>query len=238
MTKVCDFVEALARAGKEYTEIKNMTDSAFGGKSLSKSAIYKIINKVKARESTDDKRHLNPKKTKRTMDIIAAVAGNVKADRHITCRDLAIAHGVPFGTMHNILHEELGLVKKSASLVPKLLSSEQKEERVRICSEFVAAVDRSSMTTLDQIITMDETMVSYHTPQTKRQSKQWIEKGKPGPIKAKVHASRTKQMLLAFFDSKGLVYTHIIPKGTAINANYILVVLGKFMMHLRKKRPR
>ncbi len=44
-------------------------------------------------------------------------------------------------------------------------------------------------------------------------------------------------MLLAFFDSKGLVNTHIVPKGTAINANYILVVLGKFMVHLRKRRP-
>ncbi len=127
------------------------------------------------------------------------MAGDVKVDRRITCRDLAIALGVPFGTMHNFLHEELGLVKKSASWVAKLLSSEQKDESVQICSEFVAAVDRSSMTMLDQIITMEETMVSYHTPQTKRQSKQWIEKVKPGPIKAKVHASRTKQMLLAFF---------------------------------------
>ncbi len=204
---------------------------------MSKSAIYKIINKVKAGETNEDKRHLNPKKTKRTMDIIAAVATDVKADDRISCRDLASAHGVSFGTMHNILHVELGLVKKSARWVPKLLSPEQKEERVRICTEFVAAVDHSSMAMLDQIITIDETMVSYHTPQTKRQSKQWIEKGKPGPIKAKVHASQTKQMFLAFFDSKGLVYTHIVPKGTAINANYILVVLGKFMVHLRKKRP-
>ncbi len=64
MTNVRDFVAALARSGKSYTEIKNTTDSAFGGKSLSKSAIQKIINKVKAGESTDDKRHLNPKKTK------------------------------------------------------------------------------------------------------------------------------------------------------------------------------
>jgi hypothetical protein len=70
--------------------------------------------------------------------------------------------------MHNILHEELGLVKKSARWVPNLLSTEQKEERVRICSKFVAAVDHSSMTMLDQTITMDETMVSYHTPQTKK----------------------------------------------------------------------
>jgi histone-lysine N-methyltransferase SETMAR len=139
--------------------------------------------------------------------------------------------------MHNILHEELGLVKKSAHWMPKRFSMEQKEERVRISSEFIAAVNHSFMTMLDQIITMDETMVSYHTHQTKRQSKQWIEKGKPGPIKSKVHASRTKQMLLAFFDSKGLVYTHIVPKRTTINANSILVVLGKFMVHLRKKRP-
>ncbi len=32
-------------------------------------------------------------------------------------------------------------------------------------------------------------------------------------MKARVHASQTKQMLLAFFDSKGVVYTHIMPKG-------------------------
>jgi hypothetical protein len=36
-------------------------------------------------------------------------------------------------------------------------------------------------------------------------------------------------MLLAFFDIKGLVYTLIMPIGTTINTNYILVVLGKFM---------
>ncbi len=58
---------------------------------MSKSAIYKIINKVKAWETTQDKRHLNPKKTKRTVDIIPAMAADVKADHHITCRDLASA---------------------------------------------------------------------------------------------------------------------------------------------------
>ncbi len=50
-------------------------------------------------------------------------------------------------------------------------------------------------------------MVSYHTPETKKQSKQWIEKGQPGPIKAMVHASCTIEML-AFFDNKGLIYTN------------------------------
>jgi hypothetical protein len=79
--------------------------------------------------------------------------------------------------------------------------------------------------------------VSYHTPQTKRQSKQWIKKGSPGPVKAKVEASHTKQMLVTFFDKKGLVYTHIVPRGVTINANYTIIFLGKFMKHLRIKRP-
>jgi hypothetical protein len=51
---------------------------------------------------------------------------------------------------------------------------------------------------------MDESAVSLYTPETKRQSKQWLVKGTPGPIKAKVHATRKKQMVLAFFDAKGL----------------------------------
>jgi hypothetical protein len=78
-------------------------------------------------------------------------------------------------------------------------------------------------------ITVDETMVCYPTSETKKQFKQWIKKGKPGPIKARVQTSRTKQIILAFFDSKGLVYSHIVTRGISINALYIVKVLGFFM---------
>jgi hypothetical protein len=79
--------------------------------------------------------------------------------------------------MNKILHDDLGLVKKSTRWVPKLLSDDQRKERVRTCTEFVAAINRRSMAMLDRIVTMDETMVSYHTPETKKASKQWIKKG-------------------------------------------------------------
>jgi hypothetical protein len=48
------------------------------------------------------------------------------------------------------------------------------------------------MSMLDNIVTMDESAVSFHMPETKQQSKQWLVKGTPGPIKAKVHATRKK----------------------------------------------
>jgi hypothetical protein len=53
----------------------------------------------------------------------------------------------------------------------KLLSEDKKKERVRTCMEFVAAVDRHSMGMLDNIVMIDETMVSYHTPKMKKQPK-------------------------------------------------------------------
>ena len=44
-----------------------------------------------------------------------------------------------------ILHEDLGLIKKSARWVPKLLTDAQKDERVRTCKQFTAAIRRDSM---------------------------------------------------------------------------------------------
>jgi hypothetical protein len=81
MTGACNFVADLARAGKGYQEIKVMVDAAYGDQSLQKTAIYAIIKKVKAGESTADMRHLNPKKNVRTPELIASVTAAVEEDR-------------------------------------------------------------------------------------------------------------------------------------------------------------
>jgi hypothetical protein len=47
MTRVRDFVADLARAGKDYLEIKKTVEAAYGDKALKKTAIYAIIKKVK-----------------------------------------------------------------------------------------------------------------------------------------------------------------------------------------------
>jgi hypothetical protein len=130
----------------------------------------------------------------------------------VTIQKVAEAHGVSTRTIHATLHDNLHLSKKSARWVPKLLSQDMKNERVRTCEAFMSLLRRNSMAMLDWIATMDESAVSFHTPETKQQSKQWLVKGQPGPIKAKVHASRSKQMDLAFFDSEGLIYTNFIPR--------------------------
>jgi alkyl sulfatase BDS1-like metallo-beta-lactamase superfamily hydrolase len=118
-----------------------------------------------------------------------------------------------------------------------LLTDDMKKEWVRTSELCLAMVHCRSMLMLDNIVTMDESAVSFHTPETKQQSMQWLPKGQPGLVKAKVHATRTKQMVLAFFDSKGQIYTNYVPRGTTVNANYIVEALGTFVKILRKKRP-
>ena len=237
MTRVHDFVVDLAKGGKNFKEIKELVETVYGDKGLKMRAIYTILKKVKAGEDAADLRGWNTKKTVRTGDLIAAVAAAIEDNRRANIRDLAKAYGTTYGTVSRIIHDSLGLVKKSARWVPKLLSQEQMAERVRTLTAFVKLVQDKSKAVLQHIITMDETAVSMHTPETKSQSKQWLKKGTPGPIKAKVHATRTKQMVIAFFDSQGMVYSNYVPRGQTVNAAFILESLRRFLKTFKAKRP-
>jgi histone-lysine N-methyltransferase SETMAR len=180
---------------------------------------------------------LKGKKTARTPDVVAAVAATVEDDRRRSIKDVAAIHGLTYSTVQSILTDDLGLVKKSARWVPKLLTVDQKEKRVEMSRDFLQLVQRQSMAVLDNIVTMDESAVSFHTPETKKQSKQWVKKGQPGPIKARVHATRTKQMVLVFFDAKGVIYTNYVPRGKTVNASYIKEALRRFLKVFKEKRP-
>jgi hypothetical protein len=94
-----------------------------------------------------------------------------------------------------------------------------KKERVRASENFLPLVRCCSMAILEKIATMNESADSFHTLETTQQSRQWLPKGQPGPVKAKVHSTRTKQMIPAFFDIN-------VPRETTVNANYIMEALA------------
>ncbi len=53
--------------------------------------------------------------------------------------------------------------------------------------------------------------------------------------KAKVHASRSKHIILAFFNFMGSIYINHF-KGTSVHSNYIVDALGKFFKVFKQKR--
>lgn len=90
---------------------------------------------------------------------------------------------------------------------------------------------------LESLITMDETWVLYSTPELKRLSTEWVEKGSNLPRKAKVMGSMKKITLSTFFDIKGMVYQHYVLDNQIINSDYYIGVMTNFLKLLRKKRP-
>jgi hypothetical protein len=44
-------------------------------------------------------------------------------------------------------------------------------------------------------------------------------------------------MVLAFFDSRGMVYTNYVPRGDSVNGNFIAGALRTFLKHSKKKMP-
>jgi hypothetical protein len=75
-----DFVADFNRAGKGYHEINKIVDAAYGNQTWQKTAIYAIIKKIKAGESTADIHYLNPKKKIRALDLIASVTAAIEED--------------------------------------------------------------------------------------------------------------------------------------------------------------
>ncbi len=204
---------------------------------MKRTQIYDIMKKVKEGKPAADQRGFNTKRRIRNSAFVAGIAAKVESDRRVTVKRLTRIHGVSTRTIHATLLDDLNLSKKSARWVPKLLSDDMKKERVRTNEEFLRMVRCHSMSMLDNIVTMEESAVSFHMPESKQQSKQGLVKGSPGPIKAKVHATRQKQMVPSFFNSKGLIYKNFIPRGRTVNSAYIIEALACFLKALKEKRP-
>jgi histone-lysine N-methyltransferase SETMAR len=80
-------------------------------------------------------------------------------------------------SVENCLHEtvtkRLGYRKLCARWVPKMLTDVHKKNRVAAVQAFLVRYEDQGDDFLDCIVTGDETLVSHHTPENKRQSMQW-----------------------------------------------------------------
>ena len=116
----------LAKGGKSFGDIKKLVDDVYGDMAHKKTQVYEILKRVKMGKNTDDRRGFTKQKT---ADLIASAAAAVAEDCRVSIQDLARAHGTLYGTISHILHSQLGLVKKSARWVPKLLSTPRRWSR-------------------------------------------------------------------------------------------------------------
>jgi histone-lysine N-methyltransferase SETMAR len=106
-----------------------------------------------------------------TAEIIQKIDENIRADRRLTIEELhQQCPEVSRTVLHETVTERLRYRKLCARWVPKMLTDDQKKNRVAAAQAFLARYEDQGDDFLDCIVTGDETWVSHHTPENKRQS--------------------------------------------------------------------
>lgn len=186
----------------------------------SRELVYKWHRRFREGRTSleDDVRSGRPDTVRQRM--VARVSDCMEKDRRLTVRAIADDIGTSYGTVERILTQDLNMTKVSARWVPRLLSTDHKENRVACSMEFLRRYDREGDAFLDRIITQDETWLHHYDPESKRQSSVWKTPRTPPPKKARVTRSSGKHMFVFFMDRRGMILIHQVPDGQTINAAY------------------
>lgn len=225
------------KCGKTATETFQMMKTAYGGECLSKTTVYEWHKRFReGHESLQDDERSGRPTTSKSQENIDGVRTLIERDRRSTCRMIADELHIPKTTVHEILTEILGKKKVCAKFVPHFLTPEQKEQRVNASRDFVQMVTNNP-NFLKSIVTGDESWCFEYDPSTKRQSSEWITPGTPKPKKVRSVKSKIKTMLIAFFDSDGIIHHEFLPKGHTLNAAFYKEVIQRLLARIRRVRP-
>jgi len=132
--------------------------------------------------------------------------------------------GIGYGTCQRILTEELGMHHVAAKFVPRILTADQKHQRVNVCTE-LRQFASDDETFLSRVITGDESWIYGYHPETKQQSSQWKIPTSSRPNKTRQVKSNVKSMIITFFDVKGTVHKEFVPTGQDVNSGFYYDVL-------------
>jgi len=89
-----------------------------------------------------------------------------------------------------------------------------------------------------QLVTIDETWLYHHDPETKQQSMEWWHSGSPHPKKFPVQIAAGKVLVSIFWDQDGILLTDYLPKGQTLTTEYYSSLLVQLEDMLKEKRRR
>jgi hypothetical protein len=110
--------------------------------------------------------------------------------------------------------------KLSAKWIPKCLNADQKRGRCQSSEQTLEMfrLDRNDF--LSQLVTMEETWLYHHAPETNQQTMEWRHSVSPRPKKSLVQKSTGNFSPRFFWDQDGILLIDYLPKGLTINAEY------------------
>jgi len=166
--QVC--IKFCASLGKSAMETLTMIQQAFRDQSLSRAQVFQWHTRFKTGcTSVDNAEHKGRPRSCTTPETVARIQELIRQDQRWTIHDIAEEVGIGYGTCQQVLMEELGMHHVAAKFVPRILTADQKQQRVNICTE-LCQLASSDVTFLSRVITDDESWVYGYDPETKQQS--------------------------------------------------------------------
>jgi len=213
--------------GKTATETYQLLEQAYGEDAMGRTQVFDWFRRFKeGRPSVESDPRSGRPSTSRNREMIAKVRTIVRNNGRLTVREIADDCGISVGSCIAILTDDLHMKRVCAKFVPRLLTDDQREQRQIIARDlFERSCEDAQF--LKNNVTGDESWVYGYDPETKQQSSQW--KGPMSPRLKKGHQvrSKTKVMLLAFYDSEGIVHYEYAPDGQTINKEFYVEVLRR-----------
>lgn len=177
-----------------------------------KRNVFKLHKEFKnGRENIVDKSKAGRSKSAVNTTSSIIINEMITDNRCITTHELASATNSSQSSVLWIIHKELKMMKL---------------DRYR----------RESDSFLNKIITADDTWVHYYDPPRKRQTSWWKRIDEKTPKKPRIMKSRSKLILIVFFDRKGAIYRHFFPRKTTVTGKAYLVLKG-LKRAVDRKRP-
>ena len=179
----CVCVKFCCKLGKNFTDIFQLPNKTYGENCTSRMQCYEWFKHFKeGRMSVGEDPRPGRISTSANDDHIDRVRAVIRVNRRLTVREVADEVGISIDSCLQIFTEKLQMRRVSAKFVPRLLTDDQKENRVEISQELLA-IANGNENFLKNFITRDEALVYGCDVETKMQSPQWMGKGLPGQKK-------------------------------------------------------
>ncbi len=210
-------------------ETHKLLQKVYSNECLSSTNVFEWHGKFRnSRESVDNDPRVGHPRTSRTPKQNAKVHTALADDWYSMIRMLAEQLYIAKDTVRKII-TDLGEKKLCAWYVPHALTSEQWEDRITSCCDYIQMHenDRNFLIKLSWYFIYLE---------SKHQSATWVGPRLPKAKKLRFKKQRIRSTLVAFFNSRGLIHEEFVLTGQTDNANFYKDVLDCLIERINRIR--
>jgi len=165
-------------------EIYRQICEVYGQNAMSDSIVRRWVRQFNEGRSEVHDKERSGRPSLVTEELVHAIDDKIQENRKFTISALAREFPqISRSLIHEIVTEKLKFRKLCSRWVPKILTEQHKTKRMGSALQFLTRYDEGGEEFLTQIVTGDETWVSYDTPESKRQSMEWRHTSSPAKVK-------------------------------------------------------